>query len=125
MSEGNFIAISEKCIDAIDHEAAETAALLLWELEKNILAIDSLLMDYYFRKRGQVHHILINKPHFKFTDKLSGEFRVSYKVGYSLGCSDNSYEDESDMKIRFKINLENKTIQLAREEFPEREPDEI
>ena len=123
MQEKIILKISAIGIKGLLTEAAEKESIILNELLSNKKKIEDMLQSYYFKSRGRIFGVKIEKPALK--DGFNGVFKVSYSIGHFNACADVDSHEEEKMLITFSIDIEKAEAILIGEYFPEREPDEI
>jgi len=123
MQEKAEIKISAIAVEAILMQAAEKELIILNELLAHKTVIEDLIISYYFKSRGRIFDVRLNRP--TLDENCNGFFNVSYTVGHFNACADVDTSEEESMKIQLWSDLENGIIMLEGEYIPEREPDEF
>jgi hypothetical protein len=123
MQEKIILKISAGAIKELLSEVPEKELIILNELVVNKKMVEDMLQSYYFKSRGRIFGVKIEKPALK--DGFYGIFKVSYSIGHFNACADVDSHEEEKMLITFSIDTEKAEAILIGEYFPEREPDEI
>ena len=123
MQEKTQFKISSIAVTGIKMQAAEKESIVLNELLNHRAVIEDLLVGYYFKSRGRIYNVRINKP--VLDEDCNGFFSVKYTIGHFNACADLDTNEEESMKIQIKADLETGVAELTGEFFPEREPDEL
>lgn len=113
----SFLAELENCHDRTEHVHKM--------LSDNISFLTDLIAGYHFASRGKVYDAVIVDGSLSVTNDYRGNFRAKYKIMYTNGCQDLTYDDKDDKVIFFEINTNAKNITLTGEVVPERLPDEF
>lgn len=95
------------------------------ELNRNIQAIEALLVGYHFSSRGRVFNVSIEEDSLNEESSLEGYFKVNYFIGQFNACADLDFTDGAFMQISYKMNPADNSLTLIGEDVPEREPDEF
>lgn len=113
----SFLTGLEKCHDRTEHVNKM--------LSDNSSFLIALLTGYHFASRGKVYDAVVVDNSLSFINDCCGTFCVEYKIMYTNGCQDLTYDDKDDKLISFEINMPEKSITLTGEVVPERLPDEF
>jgi len=124
MQEKIAIKISPVGLHALMVKAAERESIILNELLVNKKKIEDMLMSYYFKSRGRVYDVRIEKP-ILIKDSFEGFFNLTYSVGHFNACADVDTHEDEKMVVTLNLNLKNAEAILIGEYFQEREPDEF
>jgi hypothetical protein len=82
-----------------------------------------VLSGLYFIRRGKVHELHIIPQSIQQTTSTTGVFTVRFKVNYTQGCQDLSYDEDETLTIEFTI--ENQFISFSPQTMPDRGMDEF
>lgn len=82
-----------------------------------------LLQGYYFLKRGRVHSLVFQEGSLQKSSDTEGSFQVVFKVSYTQGCQDLSFEENDSMQIHYLSDRE--IIKFSGEETRERDVNEF
>jgi hypothetical protein len=101
---------------------SEDFLTLLFENQKN--TIICLLNQYtnYSEGRGKVYDCQIQGNSIFVDGNGGGKFTVDYRVQYFFGCEDVTTEHDQRMVVGFKQDLQDGTVELKGEYWPERDP---
>jgi hypothetical protein len=123
MQESTKFKFSPIAVEGLKMQAAEKESIVLIELLSHKSVIEDLLVSYYFRSRGRIYNVRINKP--VLDENCNGSFNVTYNIGHFNACADVDSNEEESMQIAINADLSSGSVVLTGEYFPEREPDEI
>ncbi|WP_207532857.1 hypothetical protein [Desertivirga arenae] len=123
MQESTKFKFSSIAVEGLKTQAAEKESIVLNELLNHKPVIEDLLVSYYYRSRGRIYNVRINKP--VLDANCNGAFKVNYNIGHFNACADVDSNEEESMHISINADLNSGSVLLTGEYFPEREPDEI
>jgi len=123
MQEKIILKISAGAIEELLSESAEKESIILNELLANKKMIEDMLQSYYFKSRGRIYDVKIEKP--TLTEGFNGSFKANYSIGHFNACADVDSHEEEKMLINLSIDTKRAEGVLTGEYFPEREPDEF
>lgn len=98
---------------------------LLDEIVDKKAEVEALISAYYFRSRGRVFNLRVDRESFYQLSDNRYAFVVFYKVGISNACADIDLDYDEKMVINVSLDTAASKALLTGEYIPEREPDDL
>jgi hypothetical protein len=98
-------------------------SLLLDVLNTNNSVLVQLLNNFHYAARGKAGQLIVDTLTIVWITEFSGKFNTIFKLNFSNGCQDLSYDESSSMWISFEIDPAAKKMTLISEELVDRDPD--